>query len=227
MSASAVKTNAVSVYSRKYRAWDSKGRAFGWGVVALVHAVVLWALVSGTARDAMKIIKKPLEAVVIQEVVIPPPPPPPPPPPKKIVNEPLPVPQAPPPPFVPPPEVVATTPAPVIESVQAPPSTPPVIAPPPPVPAPVPAPPAVAVTDMTVACPTQSRPEMPRQALKDGVEGSVRAQALIRGGKVVEVTILSGPRVFHASVRSAMLRYACVTVEGDRLATQDFDFKLQ
>ena len=68
---------------------------------------------------------------------------------------------------------------------------------------------------------------MPRRAMQDGTEGVVRAQALIRDGVVKEVTILSGPRVFHAAVRNAMLQYKCTAESGDVLATQEFAFKLE
>jgi protein TonB len=54
----------------------------------------------------------------------------------------------------------------------------------------------------------------------------VKAQALIRDGVVKDVTILSGPRVFHAAVRNAMLQYKCVSEPGDVLAPQEFVFKL-
>jgi protein TonB len=190
--------------------------------VILVHAIVLWALVTGTARRGLEIIKKPLEAAVIQEVIIPPPPPPPP----KEIKPPeprQPKVEAPPPPFVPPPEVTPPpTTAPAIESVQAPPPSPPVIAPPPPV---VAAP--VGRQEMGVACPTQVKPEMPKAAIKEGTEGVVKAQALIRDGKVREVTILSGPRVFHGAVRTAMMQYSCISGSGDILATQEFNFKIE
>ena len=222
MSAAATQQN-IPLHHRKYGAKDPMRRAIGWGVVIVVHAIVLWALVTGTARDALKIIKKPLEAAVIQEVIIPPPPPPPPPPPKEIVKPKAPKVEAPPPPFVPPPEVTPpTTTAPTIESVQAPPPAPPVIAAPPPAPS---AP--TGRQEIGVACPTQVKPEMPRQAINQGAEGVVRAQALIRSGKVVEVTILSGPRVFHNAVRSAMLQYSCISGSGDIVATQDFVFKVE
>lgn len=79
---------------------------------------------------------------------------------------------------------------------------------------------------MGVVCPTQAKPEMPRQATRDGIEGVVRAQALIRDGAVREVTILSGPRLFHATVRNAMLQYRCVSAPGEVVATQEFVFKL-
>lgn len=222
--------NAATLHRRRYRGSDPRRKAVGWGVVVAVHAFIGWALVSGTARKGLEILKKPMEAAVIQEVIIPPPPPPPPPPPKKI--EP-PKPQtpkvvAPPPPYVPPPEV-APPPSPAavaVQSVPLPPPTPPVIAPPPP-PAP-PAPPAPAAParqDMTVACPEQVRPEMPRKALRDGTQGIVKAQAVIRDGVVKEVTILSGPRVYHSPVREAMLQYKCVS-GGEVIATQEFVFKI-
>ena len=67
---------------------------------------------------------------------------------------------------------------------------------------------------------------MPRRAVQEGAQGVVKAQALIRGGAVQDVTILSGPRVFHAAVRSAMLQYKCVSQAAEVLATQEFVFKL-
>ena len=83
--------------SFSYRPHDSRRRRRGLAVVAVLHLLLLWALVSGTARRGLEILKKPLEAVVIQEVIIPPPPPPPPPPPKDKPPEP----KAPPPPVPP------------------------------------------------------------------------------------------------------------------------------
>ena len=212
------------MHRRAYSSADPRRKMVGWGVVILVHVVVLWALVTGTARKGLEIIKKPLEAAVIQEVIIPPPPPPPPP---KVIEPPkqqVPKVEAPPPPFVPPPEITPPTTAPSIASVQVAPTAPVVIAPPPP-----PAPPAAPAgrQEMGVACPTQAKPEMPRAAIKDGTEGVVKAQATIRDGAVKEVTILSGPRVFHAAVRNAMLQYRCISGAGDIIATQEFVFKIE
>jgi protein TonB len=213
------------MHRRRYTGADPTRRTIGWVVVAVVHIVVAWALISGTARRGLEIIKKPLEAAVIQEVIIPPPPPPPPkeikPPEPKVTKV-----EAPPPPYVPPPEVTppATTSAPSIQSVQTVPTAPAVIAPPPP-----PAPPAAPAgrQEMGVACPTQVRPDMPRQAIREGITGVVKAQALIRDGAVREVTILSGPRVFHSAVRGAMMQYRCISGSGDIIATQEFDFKIE
>ena len=215
-------TSQVPLHHRKYGQKDPTRRIIGWIVVILVHAFVLWALVTGTARDALKVIKKPLEAAVIQEVIIPPPPPPPPPP-KEIVKPQTPKVEAPPPPFVPPPEVTPPVTAPAIVSAPTPPPAPPVIAPPPP-PAAPPAP--SGRQEMAVACPTQVKPEIPRQALRDNISGVVRAQATIREGRVVSVEILSGPRVYHGPVRDAMMQYRCIAGGGDIVATQEFSFKL-
>jgi protein TonB len=218
--------NAVAINST-YGQQDPSRRVKGIVIVIVVHALIGYALVSGMARTGLNLLKKPLEAVVIQEVIIPPPPPPP--PPKKVEKLPeAPKVDAPPPPFVPPPDVPppVTSNAPVIQSVSTPPPAPAVIAPPPP-----PAPPPVATgpkrTSIGLACPTQVAPEMPRKALQDGTEGVVKAQIHIKGGSIVDVTILSGPRVFHAAVRAAMMQYKCVSDDGDVIATQEFNFKVE
>ena len=213
----------------RYAPKDPSRRVVGLVIVIVLHAFLGYALVSGLARKGLELIKKPLEAVVIQEVIIPPPPPPPPPPKEVKLPEPkTPKAEAPPPPFVPPPEVaVPVNTAPAIVAVATPPTAPVVIEPPPP-PAP-PAPPAKgpAKSDMAVACPTQVAPDMPRKALQDGVQGVVRAQALIKDGVVREVTILSGPRIFHTAVRNAMMQYKCTQDAGEILATQEFNFKVE
>jgi protein TonB len=207
-----------------YKPKDPSRRYKGIAIVIALHLVIGWGIVSGTARNALVALKKPLEAVVIQEVIIPPPPPP---PPKEIKPPETMKVDAPPPPFVPPPDVAppATSTAPSIVSVAAPPPTPAVIAPPPPPAAPVK--PAPNRSDLRVACPTQVPPEMPRKALQDGSEGVVKAQALVKDGAVKEVTILSGPRIFHAAVKAAMMQYKCTVDSGEILATQEFVFKIE
>ena len=215
--------NTMSLYP-VYRPKDPSRRYKGIAIVVVLHLFIGWAIVSGTARNALVMLKKPLEAVMIQEVIIPPPPPP---PPKEIKPpEALKV-DAPPPPFVPPPDVAppVTSNAPSITSVATPPPTPAVIAPPPPVAAlPKPAPNR---QDLRVACPTQIPPEMPRKAIQDGSEGVVKAQALVKNGAVHEVTILSGPRVFHAAVKAAMMQYKCTADATEIVATQEFVFKIE
>jgi protein TonB len=66
---------------------------------------------------------------------------------------------------------------------------------------------------------------MPRRALQEGISGVVRAQITVVGGSVKEVQILSGPRVFHQAVRTAMLQYKCAAADGTT-AVQEFEFKL-
>jgi len=220
----------ASITPSSYGTQDPSSRVKGIVIVVALHVLIGYALISGMARKGLDLIKKPLEAVVIQEVIIPPPPPPP--PPKKVeLPKDLPKVQAPPPPFVPPPDVAppVTSTAPVIVATHTPPPVPAVIAPPAPTapPAPVPVTAGPKRSAIGVACPTQVAPEMPRKALQDGTEGVVKAQILIKNGVVQEVTILSGPRVFHASVKSAIQQYKCVAEGPEVLATQEFNFKLE
>ena len=201
--------------SRRYR---------GVAVAVVVHIFLAWVLISGTARKGFDLLTKPLQAVVIQDVVVAPPPPAP-----KVLVPPKPQ-LAPvqPPAFIPPPEV-AVAPAPTALTVVA---TPVVHEAPPPALAPVlpmaaPAPVSAPKLDMAIVCPTQVSPEMPRKALIDGTQGVVRAQVKIADGAVREVSFLSGPRIFYAAVRAAMLQYKCTREGGEVVATQDFNFKLQ
>jgi protein TonB len=207
-----------------YRSTDPSRRYRGIAVALVVHVLLAWLLISGTARKGLELLNKPLQAVVIQDVVVAPPPPPPkmvvPP---KALNTPVQ-----PPPFIPTPEVAVSTPSTV--AVEA---TPVVHEAPPVAPAPVvavaapPAPVPAAKLDMAIVCPTQVAPEMPRRAMIDGTQGLVKAQVRIADGMVREVTFLSGPRIFYAAVRTAMLQYRCTREGGEVVATQDFNFKLQ
>ena len=78
---------------------DNRRRFKGIALVVLVHVVAGYVLVSGLARQGIMLIKKPLEAVLLQEVTIPPAPPT---PPKKIESPPE-LPKVPPPVIQPPP----------------------------------------------------------------------------------------------------------------------------
>ncbi len=125
-------------FARQQR--DPTRHLIGIAFVILVHALIIWALLTGLARKAVEVIKKPLTATIIEEVKLPPPPPPP--PPKKIIEAPKV--QQPVQTYVPPPDipVPTTTEAPVITAVTpTPPAEPHVIAPPPVVEAPPPPPP--------------------------------------------------------------------------------------
>src|SRR5579883_2293939 len=107
-------------------------RAIGIGLVLLLHAAIIYALVTGLARRAVDIVRAPIETKIIDEVKPERKEPPPPPPPQL----------APPPvPFVPPPEIVIEKPpppkstAPAVVTAGRPPAPPP-----PPVVAPQPEP---------------------------------------------------------------------------------------
>ena len=208
--------------SASYQSPDTSRRTRGIAVALAVHILLGWLLVSGTARQGLALLTKPLQAVVIQEVAVAPPPPAP-----KILLPPKAqhVPLQP-PPFVPTPQLaVQAPPTLAIEAVAV------AHEAPPPAPAPVVvavAPPAPAAhLDMAIVCPTQVPPEMPRRALIDGTQGVVKAQVRIADGAVREVTFLSGPRIFYAAVRSAMLQYKCSRDSAEVVATQDFNFRLQ
>jgi len=215
---------------------DPSRRVKGVLIVIVLHALLAYALVSGLARKGPNAINKPLEAVVIQEVIIPPSPSTPPAQSPKETRKPQEVlkREAPPPPYMPPsdvaPEVSST--ALVVASV-APAPTATATAPAaaavaalPPAPSPLVAP-GPKRTSIGLVCPTQVPPEMPRKALQEGIEGVVKAQIHVKDGTILDVTVLSGPRVFHAAVKAAMLQYRCVTDGGEVTATQEFTFRLE
>lgn len=192
----------------------------GISIVIVLHLLLGWALISGTASKGLTLLMKPLEAVLIQDVAIVPPPPPP------KTSKPLASKlQAPPPPFVPQSEI--PSPPTAVAQIESMPTPPLVVAPIAPAPQPAPAPVVAARTDMATVCPTQVPPEMPRKAILDGTQGVVKAQATIQDGIVRAVVILSGPRIFHAAVRSAMLQYKCTSGQAEVVAAQDFNFSLQ
>jgi protein TonB len=172
-------------------------------VVVAVHIFVIWALLTGLARKAVEVIKKPLTATIIEEIKAPPPPPPPPPP-KRLVEPPKV--QAP-EPYVPPPDIPVTTPqtAPVITAptTPTPPSEPYVIAPPAVEPAPAPPAPKPAVR-RGVARISGDDLVYPRAAIRAGIEkGRVVARVMIdEKGNVTEVLIVSAdpPRHFEKAV---------------------------
>ncbi len=209
---------------------DPRRHVVGLTVVILFHVVVVWALLTGLGKKVIDVVRAPIETKVIEEVKKPPPPP-------EIVLPPPPKLEAPPPPFIPPPEIQIATPPPaptITATTPTPPPAPVVIAPapapivaPPAPPAPAPAP---AVT-IAAACPQQVKPEIPRRAYRDGVgiDGYVKARAVIRNGTVVSVTILeSRPgSLYDQAVKTAMSQYGCAKGEGDIAAIQEFSFKFK
>lgn len=202
-------------------------KLLGLALVGLLHVLVIYALVSGLARQVVDVVLRPVDVQVIQEV---PPPPPPPPVVKQIVTQTAATKT--PPPFVPPPEVQLAAPPPVPDTVTVSTPTPPPApepfkpSPPQPVVAP-PAPTQPSVVALGVACPTRVVPRIP--ARLESVAGSVRARLTIRDGKVAHVEILSSsPRgVFDSIVRTAVLQYGCVAAADGQaqIAEQTFEFR--
>jgi protein TonB len=188
-------------FARQQR--DPARHMIGIAFVVLVHALVIYALVTGLARKAVEVIKKPLNATIIEEIKAPPPPPP---PPKKVVDTPKV--QAPMETYVPPPDVPtqATSTAPVISAVTAtPPTEPHVIAAPTVVAPPAPPKPAIrrGITRLSGDDPTY-----PKEAIRAGVaKGRVLARLQIdEKGNVVAIDIVASdpPRVFDKAVRAAL-----------------------
>ena len=61
-----------------------------------------------------------------------------------------------------------------------------------------------------------------------GPQGVVKAQIVLKGGVVQEVNMVSGPRVFHAAVKAAIMQYKCVAdgAGAEVTVTQEFNFKI-
>jgi protein TonB len=166
----------------------------GFGLVVLLHVVVVYALINGLARKVVEVIKQPLETKIVEEVNKPKPPEAPPPPPPKMAP--------PPPPFIPPPEVMISVTPPPAATITAVTSTPP----PPPVAAITPAPPPhvavrlAPVIDAAHSCP---QPAYPMASRRNEETGTVTLKFLIDvDGKVVrsEVESSSGhPRLDEAA----------------------------
>jgi len=192
-------------FARRQR--DPKRHLVGLSVVLLLHALVIYGLLTGLARKAVEVIKKPVSATIVEEIKKPPPPPPP--PPKKVEPPPL----KPPPiqlPYVPPPDIpppVEMTPPPVSITAPTPPPQPYTIAPPaPPVVVAPPAPKPAVRRGITRI--SGDDPSYPREAIRNGVsKGRVVARLQIdEKGNVTSVEIVSSnpPHVFDRAVRDAL-----------------------
>lgn len=210
-------------FARQQR--DPTKHVIGITFVILVHVLVIYALVTGLARKAVEVIKKPLTATIIQEVKLPPPPPP---PPKKVVE--MPKVQAPVQPYVPPPDIPVPT-APTEPVISAPTTvTPPteayVITPPaPPPPAPKPAI-RRGLTPVEIIKPTY-----PREAIRAGIEsGRVLCHLQVdEKGNVTDVKILDSrpPGVFNREVIRTLMLWKFIP-DGDKyVAEVEVNFTLK
>jgi len=181
------------------------GRGRGLGIVIGIHGLVGWALYSGLATRVVDVVTRPLDVVIVT-----PAPPPPPPKIERVLDKPRTA-TLPPPVYVPPPEVVAPPPDTAIAATAVEPA-PPAPAAAPVQPAPAPAPPAVVRQEVSLACPGYQAVLAP--VLEDaidrvGVAGMVRTRLTVRGGQVVDVAFLSGPREYAKYVQAAVKRMRC------------------
>ncbi|CAG1017498.1 hypothetical protein BURC_02151 [Burkholderiaceae bacterium] len=193
----------------------------GFIVVALLHVVVVYALVGGLARKVVDVIKQPLETKIIEAVK----------PPQEMAPPPIAPPprlDAPPPPFIPPPEVQIQAPPPASPVIAAVTATPPPAAPMTPVAPPIVAPPPGPVNVRTV-CTRMPQPELPAVEVTGTV--SMLAKLTIVGGRVraVEVSQFRGAsdrrsqRLLAGAVEAAARQYHC---SGDVVAVQEFVFNI-
>jgi protein TonB len=216
-------------YARRQR--DPTRHLIGIAFVAVAHALVIYALVTGLARTAVEVIKKPLTATIIDELKAPPPPPP---PPKKIVEAPKV--QAPVQTYVPPPDIPVPTPQaePVISTpiTTTPPAEPHVIAPPPVVQAPAPpAPPPKPAIRRGITRLSGDDPVYPRAAIRAGVDkGKVLARVMIdEKGNVYEVVIVKAepPGRFDNAVIDALKEWK-FQAEGEKYVGEvEINFSLK
>jgi protein TonB len=189
-----------------------------------VHVLVIYALVTGLARKAVEVIKKPINATIIEEIKAPPPPPP---PPKKIIEPPKTqqIVQ----PYVPPPDIPVPTPQtePVISApTTVVPTEPNVIAPvavAPPAPKPA--------IRQGISCNKQDKPTFPREAIKAGVQkGTVHATLSVdEKGNITDVKITSAdpPRYFDRTVHDTLMEWKCLGDGSKYMATVEVGFTLR
>ena len=151
----------------------------GLTVVVVLHGLLFWAINSGLARKFVKVIKGPVEAVLLEETKPDIPPPPPPPPPKNL--------PPPPPAYVPPVEVAVAAPTPV-NAIAAVSNTPQPVAPPSPMPVVVAA--APVVTAAVISASSCEKPEYPSASKRLEEEGTVQLKFLVGvDGKVIESAV--------------------------------------
>ena len=177
----------------------------------LLHGLLFWAINSGLARKFVKVIKGPVEAVLLEETKPDiPPPPPPPPPPKNL--------PPPPPAYVPPVEVAVAAPTPV-NAIAAVSNTPQPVAPPSPLPVQTAPPAPPAVTAAVISASSCEKPEYPSASKRLEEEGTVQLKFLVGvDGKVIESAIekSSGFRRLDEAARAGLSKcqFKPATVDG-------------
>lgn len=169
---------------------SSPGKLIGLAVTFVIHAAVIYAVMTGLAMRAVEVMTGPIETEIIEEVRPEEDRPPPPPPPQF---------EAPPPPFIPPPEIAITAPTPTaITSVQR---EKPVEAPPPP------------PRTMPRSDPRRpnGRPDYPPTSQRLGEEGAVILDLFVgEDGRVKEAKVATSSgfeRLDEAAMKEALRSY--------------------
>ena len=190
----------------------SRKHVIGLTAVVVLHGLLFWAINSGLARKFVKVIKGPVEAVLLEETK--PEIPPPPPPPKNL--------PPPPPSYVPPVDIQVATPPPV-NAIAAVSNTPQPVAPPSPLPVQMsapPAPPAPPVqTAAVISASSCEKPEYPSASKRLEEEGTVQLKFLVGvDGKVMESALekSSGFRRLDEAARAGLSKcqFKPATVDG-------------
>jgi len=167
-------------------------------IVALIHIVLGYALVTGLAYEAAKKVIKRVTTVDIEEEVKKEEPPPP--PPKKA--------DVPPPPVAPPVKIDVATAPPTITTVTTPPPAPPplVLAPPPAAPPPPPPPPAKPATPRNDPGSWATPNDYPSRALREEREGTTSFRVSIADdGSVASCTVTGSSG--HADLDEATCKF--------------------
>jgi protein TonB len=190
----------------------SRKHVIGLTAVLVLHGLLFWAINSGLARKFVKVIKGPVEAVLLEETKPDIPPPPPPPPPKNL--------PPPPPSYVPPVDIQVAAPTPV-NAIAAVSNTPQPVAPPSPLPVQTtPAPPAPPVqTAAVISASSCEKPEYPSASKRLEEEGTVQLKFLVGAdGKVLESAVekSSGFRRLDEAARTGLSKcqFKPATVDG-------------
>ena len=168
----------------------------GLAVVVVLHGLLFWAINSGLARKFVKVIKGPVEAVLLEETKPDIPPPPPPPPPKNL--------PPPPPSYVPPVDIQVAAPTPV-NAIAAVSNTPQPVAPP----SPAPVSSAPVVTAAVISASSCEKPEYPSASKRLEEEGTVQLKFLVGvDGKVLESAVekSSGFRRLDEAARAGLAK---------------------
>jgi hypothetical protein len=76
------------------------------------------------------------------------------------------------------------------------------------------------------ACPHMVPPAFPREAVRQGISGEVKATVRVENGEIQDIQ-LEGPEIFHGAVTAALKQYRCRQLSYRVIATQSFNFKIE